>query len=150
MRRNPKLAYEITVTNRTRQRLQLAFFRSLAARMLSELRVHQASVAVLFIGSLGMANISEKYRKKRKPTSVLSFPYTVAASRHKVVGDIVLCVPCARREAKKAGVAPRARLAILLLHAMVHLAGYTHDTEKTAKRMEQLEQRLAKSLRLPI
>lgn len=53
------------------------------------------------------------------------------------IGDVVVCPAVAKEEAKKAGISTDERLIELLIHGILHLAGFTDDTEKNWKRMEK-------------
>lgn len=137
------------MANRTRQRLPLARLRRTARDAAGALDFRIARLGILFVGNAAMRRLNAQYRKRSEPTNVLAFP---AASpdvlrRQRVLwGDIVLCVPVARREARNARREFDAHLALLLVHAMVHLAGSTHGTEIAARRMERIERKIARML----
>ena len=76
------------------------------------------------------------YRRKNKPTNVLSFPYG------KGDGDIVLCHPVIAREARAQGKSLAAHYAHLVVHGVLHLRGYAHEKKREASRMEREEIRL--------
>jgi len=83
------------------------------------------------------------YRRKNKPTNVLSFPYG------KGDGDIVLCHPVIAREARAQGKSLAAHYAHLVVHGILHLRGYDHEKKRDAKRMEAREVRLLRHLGFP-
>ena len=74
-----------------------------------------------------------KFRGKRYPTNVLSFPYERDA------GDIVLCHPVIAREARAQGKTIDAHYAHLVIHGVLHLRGYEHEKKRDAQRMEVRE-----------
>jgi probable rRNA maturation factor len=86
--------------------------------------------------------LNRTFRKKDRPTNVLSFSY----GRE---GDVVLCHPVIAREARAQGKALAAHYAHLVVHGMLHLGGYGHDKEAEASRMEAAEIRLLARLGLP-
>ena len=82
------------------------------------------------------------YRNKDRPTDVLAFP----AGAVGLLGDIVISVPFAARQAKGRGEPPWREIDRLLLHGFLHLLGYDHETD--AGEMDALEARLRKRLNL--
>ncbi|HEX2649712.1 MAG TPA: rRNA maturation RNase YbeY [Burkholderiales bacterium] len=85
------------------------------------------------VGSLESRYLNGKYRKKARPTNVLSFPYGAGS------GDVVLCHPVIRQEAEQQGKPLRAHYAHLVVHGVLHLRGYDHVTKAQAERMERRE-----------
>jgi probable rRNA maturation factor len=80
--------------------------------------------------------LNTTYRKRGKPTNVLTFVYP---ETRPLSGDIVLCVPVVEKEARAQGKSVEAHLAHLTVHAMLHLQGFDHQTEQDAELMEGLE-----------
>ena len=142
---------ELTVKNATRQRLPLAFFRRVARESLTLLKVSDAALTIVFVGQQRMVSLAAKHHGKSSKvsswgTNVLAFSYR---DEHGVVfGDVVLCVPIAAREAREAGRVLRTHLALLLIHGIVHLAGYRHRSAKEAAQMTSLEEKIARHLNL--
>ena len=77
--------------------------------------------------------LNRKYRAKNRPTNVLSFPYGAGS------GDVVLCHPVIRSEARAQEKSLRAHYAHLVVHGVLHLRGYDHVTRRDAARMERRE-----------
>lgn len=90
--------------------------------------------------------LNRDYRGKDYPTNVLSFPYQPAPP---VFGDLVLCVPVIRREAAEQGKAFEAHFAHLVVHGMLHLQGFDHETDLEAETMESEERRIMGQLGYP-
>jgi probable rRNA maturation factor len=88
--------------------------------------------------------LNRRYRRKDKPTDVLSFPCDEGASRRgrgsRYLGDIVIAAGVARRQARQAGHSFQTELRVLALHGLLHLLGYDHETD--AGRMSRVERRL--------
>src|SRR3989338_6601601 len=87
-------------------------------------------LSVAYVSEKKSREINRKYRKKNKPTNVLSF------ALHKNEGELVLCRPLLAREAKKMKKPARAWLGFLVIHGMLHLKGLSHGAI-----MERLEER---------
>jgi len=86
--------------------------------------------------------LNRDYRGKDKPTNVLSFPAgpaRVPTGQPRHIGDIVLAAETLVREADEQGKPPRDHLQHLIIHGLLHLLGYDHETEPQAVEMEALE-----------
>lgn len=138
---------EITVLDRQRaarvSRAALAaFLRALAAR----LPCAADSLAVCLVSDRRMRELNARYRNVPRPTDVLAFPADRAAApageRH--LGDIVIAVPTARRQALGARHSLARELRLLALHGYMHLLGYDHETDEGE--MLRLQGRLVREL----
>jgi probable rRNA maturation factor len=106
-----------------------------------------AEVAVRFVDAEEGRMLNRDYRHKDYATNVLSFVYE---SEPRVAGDLVICLPVVLREAAEQGKAPEAHFAHLIVHGMLHLLGYDHETgARDAKRMEAKEQEILAGLGYP-
>jgi probable rRNA maturation factor len=81
------------------------------------------------VGEREGRRLNRAYRKGKRATNVLSFE----------TGDIVLCHPLIRREARAQGKSVRAHYAHLVVHGVLHLRGYAHEKKRDAARMEARE-----------
>lgn len=116
------------------------------ARLVAALAPAAVSLGVRFAGDREMRRVNRQFRGKDQPTDVLSFP---GEDGH--LGDILISVPTARRQAAAAGHgadrgADRGidgELKTLLLHGILHCLGYDHETDQGE--MERLERRLRKT-----
>ena len=105
--------------------------------LVSALVPEAASLGVRFVGDREMRRVNRQFRGKDKPTDVLSFP---GEEGH--LGDILISVPTARRQAAEAAHGIDRELMTLLLHGVLHCMGYDHETD--GGEMERLERRLRK------
>lgn len=96
------------------------------------------SLGVRFAGDREMRRVNRDFRGKDKTTDVLSFPGDPEDGGH--LGDILISVPTARRQAEAAGHPVERELKVLLLHGLLHCMGYDHETDDGA--MERLERKL--------
>ena len=101
-------------------------------------------VSVLFCADGRMRALNRRYRGKDRPTDVLAFPAGEGAEGF--LGDIVISVPYAAREARRREDRPEREMDRLLLHGFLHLMGYDHETD--AGQMDALETRLRSRLGL--
>lgn len=103
-------------------------------------------VNVVVASSREVQDLNRRYRGKNKPTDVLSFPPLPTLEGH-LGGDIVISADIAARNARRLGHTPAEELKILILHGILHLAGYDHERDNG--QMSRKEQRLRKELGLP-
>lgn len=102
------------------------------------------SLGVRFSGDREVRRLNRTYRGKDKTTDVLSFPGDFAdGGRDGHLGDILISVPVARRQAEAAGHSVEREIKILLLHGILHCMGYDHETDQGE--MERLERRLRRT-----
>jgi probable rRNA maturation factor len=130
-------------------------------RVKSELGLQDAGVTVCLVSDAEIARMNETFRKKKGPTDVLSFP-AVARRRPwppasedgpykqnnhgEYLGDIAISPATARRYAKKHGRKFSGELRVLILHGILHLLGYDHETDRGE--MDRVERKLRKRLGL--
>jgi probable rRNA maturation factor len=108
-----------------------------------------ASVTVRLTGEAEASALNRDYRGKDHATNVLTFVYgeEVSPGGALLGGDIVLCAPVVAREAAEQGKTLEAHYAHLVVHGMLHLQGYDHETgEADARRMEDKERAILASL----
>jgi probable rRNA maturation factor len=103
------------------------------------------SVTLRIVATAEGRRLNRAWRGKDKPTNVLSFPsgQTLApGGEPESLGDIVICAPVIHREAAEQGKAARAHWAHMVVHGILHLLGYDHESELDAVIMEALERKL--------
>lgn len=138
-------------------RLALPPLQKFLRRVQRELRLHPGSLAVRFINDREMARLNSAYRKKKKTTDVLSFPSEGRATprnlplrlkslQGKYLGDIAISPVVAKRNAKSFSRSLPGELRILILHGVLHLLGYDHQTDRG--QMDRVEARLRRRLGL--
>ncbi len=127
-------------------------------RVRDELGLGEAEAAICLVSDAAIARMNMEFRKKKGPTDVLSFPsvhrqrpVTIEGGRRKKklereLGDIVISPATARRNAKKQGRTLASEMRILMLHGILHLLGYDHETDNG--RMNRLERKLRRRLGL--
>ncbi len=94
--------------------------------------------------------LNREYRGRDKPTNVLSFPFEAPAGIPvSLLGDLVICANVLTREANEQHKDPLAHWAHMVIHGMLHLQGYDHQTAGEAQAMESLEVQLLSRLGFP-
>lgn len=136
------------LNNQKKIRLVLSPFESFAARALRVAKLNPGSVAIAFVTDAEIARLNKTYRKKNKPTDVLSFPAQSGkrVNKKQFLGDIAIAPAVARRYAKKNGRTLENEICILILHGILHLLGYDHETDQG--QMDRIERKLRRKMRL--
>jgi probable rRNA maturation factor len=105
-------------------------------------------VSVLLTTDHEIRRLNRQFRNIDKTTDVLSFPpAALVQNKDKVAGDLAISVPTALRQSADQGHALGTELKVLILHGLLHLAGYDHETD--TGQMARREQRLRAQLGLP-
>jgi probable rRNA maturation factor len=106
-----------------------------------------AQVTVRFVNVDEGQQLNREYRHKDYATNVLSFPYQQTAP---LMGDLIVCLPVVVREAAEQGKPLDAHFAHLIVHGMLHLQGFDHETGPAdAAKMEAREREILEALGYP-
>lgn len=115
------------INQQKKHKLRIGHFRHLLDNLLSFYRIPEATLSLVFCGNRAMRRLNRRFRKKDRPTDVLSFPLREKAfDGSYYLGDIIISVPkafsqCGRIEAKL-----EKELDWLTIHGFLHLLGYDH------------------------
>ncbi|MFB3926173.1 MAG: rRNA maturation RNase YbeY [Syntrophales bacterium] len=120
-------------------------------RILDILGCGDHDVSLLLVDDEGMRNLNRRYLDRDRPTNVISFPMREGEFRYinpRVLGDIVISVETARRDAEKGLLALEDEIDYLMIHAVLHLLGYEHEASGTgARKMRQKEREIFLALK---
>jgi probable rRNA maturation factor len=139
------------LNNQKKVRLALPQLEKFSIEALRELNLKPDSIAIAFVADAEIARLNKIYRKKNKPTDVLSFPAQHSAKRPnktKFLGDIAIAPAVARRYTKKNGRTLQSEICVLILHGILHLLGYDHETDRG--QMDRIEHKLRRKLGLEL
>ena len=124
----------------------------LLSRFLSEAQAAvrlRGEVTILLSSDQMLRSLNRRFRGKNKATDVLSFPAdTKAPGNEEIAGDLAISVPIARRQAVSQGHSLATEIKVLILHGLLHLAGYDHEAD--SGQMERCERLLRAKLHLPL
>jgi probable rRNA maturation factor len=133
------IAMPVRVNQRgARSRIAVGDVRDRAERMLLALSLGDAELSILLCDDRVMRSLNRRHRGLDRPTDVLAFsmlegrPFPGAAL---LLGDVVISVPYAARQARSAGRDPLAEVTLLLAHGLLHLLGCDHRTRTEERRM---------------
>ena len=115
-------------------------------KVLNDLGCHNKELSILFTTDEKIAELNEEYRKKPGPTNVLAFSMAEGVDQKfesSMLGDVIVSIDTALKEAKDLGESMASTIDRLLIHGVLHLLGFDHETSpKEAIRMEKEEKRL--------
>lgn len=111
----------------------------------------ELALTIRIVGAAESRRLNRTWRNKDKPTNVLSFPAAslspgrngvparFPADRFPELGDLAICAPVVAREAREQGKSPQAHWAHMVVHGVLHLLGFDHETDRDASVMEARE-----------
>ena len=140
-----------------RLRISLSRLERFLLRVNQELGLGPGAAFVRFVTDAEMLRLNERFRQKAKTTDVLSFPSETRSQprslrrrtmelRGSFLGDIAISPAVARRNANEFGRTMSEEICILMLHGVLHLLGYDHETDRGE--MERVEATLRRRLGL--
>lgn len=106
----------------------------------------RSAVTILLADDAEVQVLNHTYRRKNKPTNVLSFPNGAREEGVLQLGDIILAYETVAREAGEQGKTFKDHLTHLVIHGVLHLLGHDHEEQYEANRMESLEIKLLKRM----
>ena len=122
----------------------------MARKALAALGLADAELSILLVNDNLMQEMNRLYRNKDKTTDALAFSMRDGQYpdiNPAILGDIVISLPTAGRQAKEKGHGIYDEIAVLLIHGMLHLAGYDHEKgKKEEARMRRMEKKILESL----
>lgn len=153
-----------------RIRVRTAAFKALTQKLLKTVGESRSELSVELVGDRRMRELNRRYRGRDYSTDVLAFPmwraprvnplgvrrqtgggaasrFTPDALRPSMIGDVVISLPTAERQAARHGRSVDHEVATLLIHGVLHLCGYDHERgEKEARRMRRKERAVWRAL----
>jgi probable rRNA maturation factor len=118
-----------------------------AHTILRHLQLTQTELSLALVTDPTIHTLNRRYRGKDRPTDVLSFPLADEI-QPSLLGDVVISVETAVRQAQRRGHSFREELQVLLIHGILHLLGYDHEISRSeAILMRRKEQEVMKVLK---
>lgn len=164
----------IEVRNFTKNEIDEGWFREKTERVLEIMRERdgspvpaeedgssvpaEAELSLAIVGDGRMRKLNKLYRGKNKVTDVLAFEeksaigfleeeFIYPPDDKQRLGEIVICYPRAKKQAKKMGHSLEKELTILLIHGILHLMGYDHERDDDLGKMKEMERKISSSLK---
>jgi probable rRNA maturation factor len=133
------LLMNLLYSNQTNSKIDKRIFTSL----LSKAKVEKL-ISLTIISDSEIKKINKKYRGKNTPTDVISFVYkeTEKFPGEEMLGEIYISIDTAKKQAKEQKHSLKYELQFLFVHGVLHLLGYTHETEEKYKKMMEVASRI--------
>ena len=110
----------------------------------------EAELSILVVGDPEIEELNKRYLNRPGPTNVIAFPMKEGGFSEitpQLLGDVVISIQTAQREAKQAGISVETRFEQLLVHGILHLFGFVHEkNENEARKMEAMSADLLKRI----
>jgi probable rRNA maturation factor len=129
---------KIEINNLTKEKIGLKFLEKIAEQTLKFIKLKFSELSVAVIGDKEMIKLNKKHRNRNYTTDVLAFDY----------GEIIVCLDQAKRQAKELNNALKKELSILLVHGILHLAGYNDETKKDFNKMLKKQKEVWQKIKL--
>jgi probable rRNA maturation factor len=141
----PKLVIEIQYASAAIEK-SLAFIASpaLMKKWIKSAMNRGGLLTLRFVNSSEGKKLNLAFRKKDRPTNVLTFSYEL--TKDTLLADIIFCLPIIQKEAKEQDKSDQAHLAHLIVHGCFHAQGLDHESDKEAQKMEKQEIAVLQSL----
>jgi probable rRNA maturation factor len=107
---------------------------------------HLKELSVALVGDRQMSALHERFMKIKGPTDVMTFPLEHDARGRVISGEVVVCLPEARRRVRQLGTKLRDELLLYALHGMLHLSGFDDRTDRQYHRMHRMEDQILRRL----
>ena len=146
----------LSIRNFTKNRADKKFLEKITEQTLKSAKIKgRREISLAIVGKGRIRTLNKKYRGKDEATDVLSFgelenktgkKFVMPPNNPGYLGEIVICFAKAEQQAKKSKHSAKKELAVLLIHGILHLAGFSHKKSKDAEEMKKLEELILKQL----
>ncbi|NQV11724.1 rRNA maturation RNase YbeY [Candidatus Uhrbacteria bacterium] len=102
-------------------------------------------ISIAFVSKSEMTRLNESYYGGSGVTDVLAFPSEEQYAKSGYLGEILIHYPRAKKQALENGKTPLSEVKLLVVHGLLHLLGYNHDTPARKSRMFRLQDRILES-----
>jgi probable rRNA maturation factor len=110
------------------------------------LKPQLAELSLVLVNDREMSRLHRQFMNIPGPTDVLTFPLEFDRRKRVTAGEVVVCVPEARRRSKELGTELKNELLLYALHGMLHLCGFDDRTDRGYRRMHDMEDRILRRL----
>lgn len=127
------------------------FFSEISEKILRYLKLKNVNLSVIIVDNNYIRKINKKYRKKDRPTDVISFayredPFPEIGMEREDLGDIYISLEKAEEQAGNFNNDLQSEMKRLLVHGILHLTGYDHEKNDEALKMDTLEKDILKTI----
>jgi probable rRNA maturation factor len=142
-----KKAVRVVVETRLGPGIEKKDIEDRLSKMMRDLKLEDAELSVVLTGDDQIRELNRFYRKKNRPTDVLAFPMEECPPKNttvvpRLLGDVIVSIPTARKQARTARRPVIDEVTMLLAHGVLHLLGWDHDTKPKERAMVRETNRL--------
>lgn len=123
----------IEINNKTKTKIDAKLISEITDKFLKKYKINKTNVSIAFIGDEKMKELNSNYLKKNKTTDILSF-----LGEDDFLGEILINPNQIKKQAKESDNTFKQELIFILVHGLLHLAGYNDKTEKDRLKMIKL------------
>ncbi|MFH1233825.1 MAG: rRNA maturation RNase YbeY [Patescibacteria group bacterium] len=134
----------IEVNNQTKKKINLTLVKKTTELFLRYYRLGNKEVSLALVENKTIRRLNRIYRNLNKTTDILSFSDT---DKNNFLGEIIINYDQIKKQAKQLGHSAQQELIFILVHGLLHLAGYDDATEKEAKEMGKLTESFIKKVK---
>jgi probable rRNA maturation factor len=140
---------EVLIDNRQKKyKISMTTIQQKTRYILNALACHDAELSILIVDDPQIAILNKKHLHRHGPTNVIAFPMRTdpfSKINPELLGDVVISIETAEKEGRSIGISMEERFTQLLVHGVLHLLGYDHETsEQEADRMEKKSDEILK------
>lgn len=133
----------LKIFNKIKSKIHERSFRKLLQKAEKVLNIRGVLyIELTFVSEVAIKNLNKLYRHKNYATDVISLSYFGKKMDDPFVGEIFICVPFARKQAKKLNHELKQELEFLFVHGLLHVFGYDHKTPAQSKLMRKMEEKI--------
>jgi len=139
----------IEINNLSKRLLDKRFFSTVAKKVLSGENRETENLSLAFVEKKEIKNLNKKFRKKDKPTDVLSFELRPTGYPEKYLGEIIICPEVVEENAIKYNSNFKNEMTKVFVHGILHLLGYDHEkSNKDEKLMEEKQEKYLSKIKI--
>lgn len=140
---------KVLIDNRQKKfKISMTTIQQKTTDILNALDYLDAELSILIVDDLQIAKLNKQYLHRNGPTNVIAFPMRTDPFSNinpELLGDVVISIETAEKEGKSIGISMEERFTQLLVHGILHLLGYDHETtEQDADKMEKKNEEILK------
>lgn len=137
----------VEINNKADYDLDVSQIRQIVEKFLVYFHQEKAEVSVALVDNPEIRELNKAYRGKDQPTDVLSFP---AEEPDNFLGEVIINYQQVSRQAPDFDNSPQEELVFILIHGLLHLLGYTDDTEESKQEMVELGGKIIRELNISL
>ena len=144
---------KVQIRNLQRKMVDTEFLGKVASRVLDDNLAYRKKkeISIALVDTKRMVKLNEKFRGVKEPTDVLAFPLGGEfISTESLLGEVVISIAKAEEQARERGHSLESELALLTVHGVLHLLGYTDEDEDKRKIMQDKEKKILHFFRIEL